>query len=685
MKRLILIASLLLCFLTGSNAQSIVYIHTDRDIYQAGEQLNFKAYTNLESALAAAFTLNTYLIDQNGAVVVENDFLISGISHSATIDLPGSLVEGEYTLVAKFSNATLDESFRKNILIHELLIPTVLFSIHELKSQYSSGEEVEVSVGLRSPNGLGLKKTSFYYRVLSNGIEVQTGKGKTNKLGDDIITFTYPDVDGNDLVSFECYVEQSGNVFTNGIIIPSKELPLLISFYPEGGLLIDGYEYRVGFSAHNLYGERISIEGELIGPKNQLIETIKTSVPGFGEFKVMADARIPLRLNVIEPAGIERKIDLPRIQSNGVVLRHLETDNRNIKFNLVNPIEDTYMSLVASAEQSGQLFYSKKLLVQEEKEFSVPIDSCHTGIVRININNGRGELIAQRSVFYWGDKYNIPMYPNSSMSIVDEVFSPAWKPGLKLGEWLNLGPELANEQINPLVLETYMLTAISENFTDTVSKTPEEYKAKIIEHYFRITELDQYISSLNQTRFFNSHFLSSELGFGRFYSENAFELDEMGFIPKKLSQDERVRRQLDQGKSVLSVIRSIRAYKIINNQLVFRNATDSFNDPGGSVIVIDGVTKGADIQVLQNLSPFDVASIKVSTSVSDIMKYAGMEDTAGVVVIETRQAAGETVKQVVGPSSVYTPTLYWNPEYIDGEDIQLKERKLKSKTRKNKA
>ncbi len=331
------------------------------------------------------------------------------------------------------------------------------------------------------------------------------------------------------------------------------------------------------------------------------------------------------------------------------------------------------MSLIVEVDQFGKLIYSKKLFVEKEKKFKVPEDLCKTGIVRVLVKNDRNEILGNRSVYYWGEPLSIPAFESLSLSVIDEVFSPAWKSTVSLGEWFSYGPELAYNHIGTNNLDTYLLTDIKSDIHTAASSKNEE----------GLSFVEIYLSELSQKRFFNNHFLSEELKFPEFYAENKFALDEMGLIPKKLSSDERVRRQLDQGKSVLSVIRSIRAYKLVNNQMVFRGTVDSFNNPGGSIIVIDGIPKGANIQVLQDLSPFDVSSIKISASISDIMKYAGMENTAGVVIIETRKANGETVGKAIGPSKIYSPTLLWDADYRNGKEINLPKRKLQGKTRKS--
>ncbi|MEA1876167.1 MAG: hypothetical protein U9N86_04835 [Bacteroidota bacterium] len=694
MQNIALLLVVLLSHFIAGMSQDEVFIHTDRDIYQAGETLQFKAYviSSSKGQQSRSDSLNIYLIDKNGVSHFEGKMEISDCAVIDQIVLPGSLEEGKYLLLAYCDGTKIDMVFAKSILIHETIIPSVLIDIEFDKKPYRVGEEVAFRVKMRSPNGEIIKRLGFQYSLNVNGTQVSEGKGKVDKTGQDEILVKYPDYNENGLVSFEVSLERTGNTFRNGVIIPSLSKPLLVNFFPEGGLLIDGYESKIGFTAFDIQGNIIDIQGDLVDQYGEVRGHINTMVPGLGCFSVLPDARIPLKLRITNPVWVQSTIDLPKTQSSGVVLRLISLENDGIHLEAINPIEDTYMPLRVEAFQGSEELLNERLLLTTKKSFVVPIADLSKGIVRINVKTGSGEILAQRCIYISAEEWQAQNI-EGSISITDSYISPEWSPGPSMKQIAILGTELAmshyadlfvNDQreVDAELIDAYMLTCIREPEGIIERDSTGTNHLRIIQKKYRLSQIDQYISELSNLQFFNQHYMSEKSSFSEFFIANKTELDKLGFIPKQLGQNERIRRQLDAGKSVLSIIMSIRAYRLVDNQMVFRGS-DSFKYQGGAIIVIDGVPKGSDVAEIMDINPYEVASIKVSTSISEVMKYAGMENTAGVVIIETKKVSDGRVKKASGSQINFSPTMLWNPHYApqadEGKEIIMPEPRLKSK------
>lgn len=667
-----------------AKSQDLVFIHTDRDIYQSGDPIYFKAYTNFSTLGSAGRDLEIRIVNSEGAVVQHIHFDISGRTMKNVFELPNALAEGAYQLLASIKGAPIEQAFSKEFLIRELELPAILIKIPETLQAYHSGDEVVIPLALVGAEGNTLGRKVFAFTVFTDGAESMTGKGKTDKEGLAEISFTYPIVSENQLVSLEILVDFLGYTYSNALLLPNKDQALLVDFHPEGGLIIDGFSTLISFRSFNLYGEPLAIKADLVGPDNQLIQQIESSQPGLGMMTIKADARVPLKIRIVEPEVYAGALfDLPKIESNGVVLRFKEQQERSLLFELTNPVADTYMTLTVQADQYNQAFYSKRILVQSAKTFEVPTELFKRGIVELSVLNDRNEIIARRSVAYEPFETQSPVFESMSASAVDEVFAPEWKSAPGLSTWFQSIPELAQSQIDRENQEAFMLGYLSGSSLNEKDLTEEDLINRKINARYRLTSLEQYISEVKIKQFFNQHFLSPELEFGKYYTDNRMLLDEFGLIPQKLSLDERVQRQLESGKPVLSVIRSIRAYRLVSNQMIFRGGSDSFTNPAGSIIVIDGVAKGSNISVIENLSPYDVSSIKVSTSVSDIMKYAGMEDTAGVVIITTKKTDGKKVEKSTNPIGKYQALIKWDPDFLPGSQLLIPERKINGPVRYN--
>jgi len=97
------------------------------------------------------------------------------------------------------------------------------------------------------------------------------------------------------------------------------------------------------------------------------------------------------------------------------------------------------------------------------------------------------------------------------------------------------------------------------------------------------------------------------------------------------------RKLLSSATSLMDVIKTIKPYKIMNNQIVFFGSENSLNYQGGALIVLDGQQMGTDIGVVQNLSPSEIDHINVSTNPMDIQKYTGL-NSVGVIEIFQKKA-----------------------------------------------
>lgn len=97
------------------------------------------------------------------------------------------------------------------------------------------------------------------------------------------------------------------------------------------------------------------------------------------------------------------------------------------------------------------------------------------------------------------------------------------------------------------------------------------------------------------------------------------------------------RKLLSSSTSIMDVIKTIKPYKIVNQQIVFFGSENSLNYQGGALIVLDGQQMGTDIGAIQNLSPTDIDHINVSTNPMDIQKYTGL-NSVGVIEIFQKKA-----------------------------------------------
>ncbi|MDP2335079.1 MAG: MG2 domain-containing protein [Bacteroidota bacterium] len=101
------------------------------------------------------------------------------------------------------------------------------------------------------------------------------------------------------------------------------------------------------------------------------------------------------------------------------------------------------------------------------------------------------------------------------------------------------------------------------------------------------------------------------------------------------------RKLLANSTNIMDVIKTIKPYKIVNNQIVFIGSENSINYQGGALLVLDGQQLGTDISIIQSLSTIDIDHINVSTNPMDIQRYTGLNS---VGVIEIFQKKGPVIQ-----------------------------------------
>ena len=171
---------------------------------------------------------------------------------------------------------------------------------------------------------------------------------------------------------------------------------------------------------------------------------------------------------------------------------------------------------------------------------------------------------------------------------------------------------------------------------------------------------------------------------------------------KKIKESLNSTLLLQSGTSILDVIRMIKPFDLLNgNEIVFYGGNNSINNQQGALIVIDGQKMGTSIAALNNVNPFEVISVNVSTNPNDIQKYTGL-NTVGLIEIRTRGNIGTSSncideKQEKDTSELsasfiqsdftdkvwkYQTTLYWEPNASVNEngmiELKLKLSEIKS-------
>ncbi|GET30486.1 hypothetical protein SD074_26880 [Prolixibacter sp. SD074] len=124
-------------------------------------------------------------------------------------------------------------------------------------------------------------------------------------------------------------------------------------------------------------------------------------------------------------------------------------------------------------------------------------------------------------------------------------------------------------------------------------------------------------------------------------------------------KDDFWRAYLDQSTNLLDIINMIKPFDLMGERIVFKGSHNSLLNQGGALIVIDGQQLGTSASTLSAIPPMSVEDIHVSTKLSDMAKYTGL-NSVGVIEITTKKG------KRIGPEKDK------GPEYDNGFRVSRK-------------
>jgi len=186
--------------------------------------------------------------------------------------------------------------------------------------------------------------------------------------------------------------------------VPIVKNQFEVSFFPEGGSLVDNVPSVVGFKAVTTSGASCDVSGELFSSSGELITTFKSVHKGMGRFTFTPDLGLDYYAIVKNLAGDEVKSEIPKRFPTGLVL--------NINRNLTNELGVTVLTnqktLSLTSEHDFTLSVSAHNIVYKTINFNIkslndslilPTDDFPDGIVALTLSGAGNKPLCERLVY----------------------------------------------------------------------------------------------------------------------------------------------------------------------------------------------------------------------------------------------------------------------------------------------
>ncbi|MBL0358057.1 MAG: hypothetical protein IPP72_14835 [Chitinophagaceae bacterium] len=295
--------------------------------------------------------------------------------------------------------------------------------IHTDKSIYSSGETVWFKAYIAADNlPLAISKTVFAELINDKGMVLQR-KTMPLILSGASADFILPDTLPDTRLFIRAYTGwmlnfDSSLLYVKPIqIIPKKGLPkkaatppvYSVTFFPEGGDLVEGVESHVAFKATDMEGTPVFVKGEVLNNKNKSIVSFTSLHDGMGFFILQPLPGETYKAVWKDKKGKQFETMLPAVKKDGVVLT-IGFPNNQLHYSLTRPdtASPAFLRYTVVAQMQQRMLYGAQINLTKKNAATAPIptDSMPDGVLQITVFNAAMVPVAERLVFVNNNNYS---------------------------------------------------------------------------------------------------------------------------------------------------------------------------------------------------------------------------------------------------------------------------------------
>ncbi len=370
--------------------QEKIHVMTDKPYYITGDTVWLRAFVvnavNHQPVDASKFVYVELLSPMNEVAmrikIRERDGVFKGY---LPLD-PTRVAEGEYTLAAYtmfMQNQGEQYFFKKKVKItSSFAIKRKIEHEFEWKNEGKDNESLKINLRyLDAETEQPCPYNSFSY-TLPNG-KTTDWKGSDRNLSIEI--------DHKSLRDGAVFV-QYGNYGKYITFPPSSRTTYDVSFYPEGGYLVPGFENRMTFKAIKSNGKSIDITGNIVDGSGNTVASITTSHDGMGLAKFTPQAGITYQAICQNEELGEKSFDLPQVRNDATVLQVTE-ENNTVRIEAKGGQQSTAMIAV---QQRGNL------LATGFGSVTINPDTLPDGVVQALLMTDNGRMLSERLFFVTG-------------------------------------------------------------------------------------------------------------------------------------------------------------------------------------------------------------------------------------------------------------------------------------------
>jgi len=180
-------------------------------------------------------------------------------------------------------------------------------------------------------------------------------------------------------------------------IVDNEGADFDVTFFPEGGNLVEGVLCKVAFKAINSNGVPATVSGELIDEKGVEIISLNTLHAGMGVFAYTPLSGKKFYLQCRNEEGIEKRFELPQPNLQAYTITALPNDN-HLFIEIQHSVGTQKIPLYLLAHCRGTVLYFSEY---DNKKKTVDFDFAQfpAGVIQFVLLDERANPLAERLVF----------------------------------------------------------------------------------------------------------------------------------------------------------------------------------------------------------------------------------------------------------------------------------------------
>jgi hypothetical protein len=226
-----------------------------------------------------------------------------------------------------------------------------------------------------------------------------------------------------------------------------------LTFFPEGGDMVEGLEGRIAFKATDQEGIPVFVNGSIVSESGKKLTAFTAVHDGMGYFSITPLPGEKYKAIWKDKKGISHETPLPAAKKEAVALS-LRNNGDTLFYTLKRPdaAEAAFTSYTVVAQMQHQMAYNAKINMSVKKEVTAPIltENFSDGILQLTIFNAEQVPVAERLAFINHNNY----YFTTDLHAVEKNFSKHGHNTLQVdvGDTVfsNLSIAVTDAAINPI-------------------------------------------------------------------------------------------------------------------------------------------------------------------------------------------------------------------------------------------